>query len=41
MGDILHHPRQRRTQAERRDEEGVSAPTFEAIARRGGYTVTC
>jgi AcrR family transcriptional regulator len=53
MGDTLHLPRRRRTQAERRDEserglvkaaigvvseEGVSAATFEAIARRGGYS---
>jgi AcrR family transcriptional regulator len=53
MEDTLQQPRQRRTQAERRDEserglvkaaiavvseEGVSAATFEAIARRGGYS---
>src|SRR5271169_4343940 len=53
MGDTLHQARQRRTQAERRDEserglvraaigvvseEGVSAATFEAIARRSGYS---
>jgi len=52
-GDLVQQSRQRRTQAERRDEserglvkaaigvvseEGVSAATFEAIARRGGYS---
>jgi AcrR family transcriptional regulator len=53
VGDTVQQARQRRTQAERRDEserglvkaaigvvseEGVSAATFEAIARRGGYS---
>jgi len=53
MTETLQQPRQRRTQAQRRDEserelvkaaivvvseEGVSAATFEAIARRGGYS---
>jgi len=53
MEDTVQQARQRRTQAERRDEserglvraaievvseEGVSAATFEAIARRGGYS---
>ena len=53
MADAVQQTRQRRTQAERRDEserglvraaigvvseEGVSAATFEAIARRGGYS---